>query len=218
MSDYTEAEKQVIRDNPTMAPRDLVGLLPGRSLMSVSRVRWGIVTNGTKHNWSEEEIQTLRDYRHLNASVVAEMLGRSEGAVYNKRKKLGLLKLHHCRVCGEPCGIRGWTCRSHRKFFDSFKYCKEGAEKRGHSFELSHKDFLEVAWDKSCIYCGANNSNYGIDRVDNSKGYIRDNVVPCCIDCNRMKRKMSVVEWFAHMRKILNRADLARAAVRLNVA
>lgn len=27
----------------------------------------------------------------------------------------------------------------------------------------------------------------GLDRIDNNKGYTRDNVVPCCIKCNRAK-------------------------------
>lgn len=27
----------------------------------------------------------------------------------------------------------------------------------------------------------------GIDRWDNSRGYLADNVVPCCKDCNRAK-------------------------------
>lgn len=36
---------------------------------------------------------------------------------------------------------------------------------------------------KSCIYCGDTN-RVGCDRIDNSKGHTKDNVVPCCFDCN----------------------------------
>lgn len=36
---------------------------------------------------------------------------------------------------------------------------------------------------KSCIYCGDTNK-VGCDRLDNSKGHTKDNVVPCCYDCN----------------------------------
>lgn len=42
-----------------------------------------------------------------------------------------------------------------------------------------------------CYYCGqvgSNSTGYnGIDRVDNSKGYIEGNVVSCCKQCNRAK-------------------------------
>lgn len=36
---------------------------------------------------------------------------------------------------------------------------------------------------KPCIYCGDTNK-VGCDRLDNSKGHTKDNVVPCCYDCN----------------------------------
>lgn len=32
----------------------------------------------------------------------------------------------------------------------------------------------------------------GLDRVDNSKGHMMSNVVPCCSDCNYAKRNMTV--------------------------
>ena len=37
-----------------------------------------------------------------------------------------------------------------------------------------------------CIYCGDTN-RIGADRVDNSKGHIKENVVPCCYECNCAK-------------------------------
>lgn len=36
---------------------------------------------------------------------------------------------------------------------------------------------------KPCIYCGDTN-RVGCDRIDNSKGHTKNNVVPCCFDCN----------------------------------
>lgn len=36
---------------------------------------------------------------------------------------------------------------------------------------------------KPCFYCGDTN-RIGCDRIDNSKGHTKDNVVPCCYDCN----------------------------------
>ena len=36
---------------------------------------------------------------------------------------------------------------------------------------------------KPCFYCGDTN-RVGCDRIDNSKGHTKDNVVPCCYDCN----------------------------------
>ena len=42
-----------------------------------------------------------------------------------------------------------------------------------------------------CIYSG-DAPSHGIDRVDNTKGYIEGNVVPCCKQCNRAKLNMTL--------------------------
>lgn len=43
----------------------------------------------------------------------------------------------------------------------------------------------------SCAYCGQLPDPVGgIDRIDNNKGYTRDNTLPCCSFCNRAKHIM----------------------------
>jgi hypothetical protein len=48
---------------------------------------------------------------------------------------------------------------------------------------------IDITWminnimTKPCVYCGDTN-RVGCDRIDNSKGHTKDNVVPCCFDCN----------------------------------
>lgn len=37
----------------------------------------------------------------------------------------------------------------------------------------------------------------GIDRVENDKGYILDNCVPCCAQCNRDKGSSSLCDFVA---------------------
>lgn len=67
---------------------------------------------------------------------------------------------------------------------------------------------------KDCFYCG-NHPNYftrykkngsykynGIDRVDNTKGYIIDNVVPCCWECNTMKMSLSIDEFVDRITRV----------------
>lgn len=36
---------------------------------------------------------------------------------------------------------------------------------------------------KPCVYCG-DTKRIGCDRIDNNRGHLMDNVVPCCIECN----------------------------------
>lgn len=94
---------------------------------------------------------------------------------------------------------------------------KAAAKKRGHEYKLTEEQFKEIT-QKDCYYCGAkpNNISYhkqsngtytynGIDRVDNTKGYTMDNVVPCCKDCNGAKGKLTLQEFKDLIERIYKR-------------
>lgn len=90
------------------------------------------------------------------------------------------------------------------------------ALKSGKEFNLSMEEFKELT-KRRCHYCGiepalvikskSSHSEYvynGLDRLDSSRGYTPDNVVPCCAVCNRMKSDYSSVEFARHIRRISN--------------
>lgn len=91
---------------------------------------------------------------------------------------------------------------------------KKQAEDRGYSWELSNDEARRIS-RMPCNYCGSmdkrKNSSTGelfslngLDRIDNSKGYINGNVVPCCKTCNHAKNNLSVDEFLAWTNKVYN--------------
>jgi hypothetical protein len=86
------------------------------------------------------------------------------------------------------------------------------ARSRNLACSLSFEDFINIS-KMPCYYCGEKpisgyweNSSYkrdwhdpfisnGLDRYNNKIGYDLDNVVPCCLRCNRAKNDMSISEW-----------------------
>lgn len=96
---------------------------------------------------------------------------------------------------------------SFKTLFDNYQ---RNARKRGIPFALSVEQ-ARILFQSSCRYCGAtpsaiqrarhlNSGSYsynGIDRMDNQKGYVFDNCVPCCATCNFAKRDMSADEFIA---------------------
>ncbi len=88
------------------------------------------------------------------------------------------------------------------------------SKKRKINFTLSFDTFVELT-SQHCFYCGtkpsnitvneAGNGDYvsnGIDRVDNNKGYIEDNVVPCCKVCNYAKNTMSLDQFYSWISRV----------------
>jgi hypothetical protein len=82
---------------------------------------------------------------------------------------------------------KSWTCELIARW-------KSGAKKRNKSWQLTD---AQAAWlsKQPCFYCGKEpfqlhnktHAYMGIDRIDNTKGYQVDNVVPCCKNCNFAK-------------------------------
>jgi len=116
----------------------------------------------------------------------------------------------HCGCLRKRCKV-SWVAR----IFSDYK-C--GAKRRGEycRFELSIQEFEKIIFSQ-CHYCGAEPSNIlntqemktglrysGIDRVDNSKGYISGNCVPCCKICNGMKSRLGKNEFLNHVSKIFH--------------
>jgi hypothetical protein len=117
----------------------------------------------------------------------------------------------NCKSCGcyqKDNIIKNVTLEFGRAAFNSiYATYKIDAEKRNLEFELSKLEFKEII-DRNCFYCNCSPSQIkknihnagdyiynGIDRVNNDKGYIIGNVVPCCIQCNKSKNNLTLDEF-----------------------
>ncbi len=111
-----------------------------------------------------------------------------------------------------------------------YNKCKHGAKQRGLTFSLS-KEEHQVIIIQNCHYCGAAPVKYnsylknkgkdqvrrnryttasidrnwivvnGIDRVNNSEGYIIQNCLPCCKICNYLKCDATYSEFITWISK-----------------
>jgi len=96
------------------------------------------------------------------------------------------------------------------RYYD-YKY---SAKRRELSFRLSRERFAQLT-SSPCNYCGEYNypelKINGIDRVKSDKGYVAQNCVPSCFDCNRSKNVQPVDKFEA---KAIKRAKhiMKRAA------
>lgn len=118
-------------------------------------------------------------------------------------KSCGCLKIEKSRLIFGLSNLR--TLILHYKY---------NAKKRGYNFDLTEEQFKEIS-QKDCYYCGTKPNNTstgkrtfgdyiynGLDRIDNNKGYIIENIISCCKICNRAKDKMTLQEFQNWIEKV----------------
>jgi 5-methylcytosine-specific restriction endonuclease McrA len=62
------------------------------------------------------------------------------------------------------------------------------------------REFIEGLIGCGCLYCGETELRITLDRIDNSKGHLRSNVVPACIRCNYARGSMPHAAWMCLMK------------------
>ena len=98
---------------------------------------------------------------------------------------------------------------------ETLRHYKQCAMRRGFTWGLTDNEFSTLT-QYNCHYCDCAPSNCkrsrcgrgdyiynGIDRVDSTKDYTPDNVVPCCTDCNRAKGTKTREEFLVWLQKIV---------------
>lgn len=56
-------------------------------------------------------------------------------------------------------------------------------------------EFIRAKVAGECQYCGESEIRMTLDRIDNSLGHLKDNVVPCCIRCNYIRGNIPYDAW-----------------------
>lgn len=122
-----------------------------------------------------------------------------------------------CKVCADeyhkkysatPSG-KASVKRTYRKLADSGYYqnleCRidqryrraaQRARDIGRTFTVTFEEYVALL-TKPCEYCGLSldqKSGYGLDRLNNSLGYTRENVVQCCSLCNTQRSNIFTPE------------------------
>lgn len=119
----------------------------------------------------------------------------------------GQLRTVNARLDNRPVCCACYILLDPKQFFRAYR---NSAKDRGYDFSLTFEEFVDVV-SEPCWYCGEYNrlgKMSGIDRVDNSAGYVTGNVVSCCGECNRMKGELSQIAFVTRIRLIASRLPL----------
>jgi predicted Zn-ribbon and HTH transcriptional regulator len=213
---WSSEEVDTLKNNPTLDSRQMTALLPNRSYYGIQLKRRALALRCSNSRWENWEIECIVNNKHITDEEIQKthLPHRTVSAVTDMRYSLGGRKTSLCEHCGSefivvnqqnscPKCASQYRDRYNKSVDSKYTIYKYSAKKRGYEFHLT-KEFFEKHFGKSnCSYCGDHIETVGFDRVDNSKGYTEDNVVPCCEFCNELKLHRSKEDFIAKMKKIL---------------
>ena len=133
--------------------------------------------------YREANRENRKAYYKANKEAIAER----NRAWYEANKEYALEQRKAYREANREA-IAEQSYAHYRTPKGKFTKIKMKAKERGINFSLLFELYETQLWGKPCHYCGCEIEVTGLDRKDSSKGYSRDNVVPCCWDCNRKKQ------------------------------
>lgn len=108
-----------------------------------------------------------------------------------------------CRVCRNSAHAKptlAQDCEKHRKWraknpHSAILYDCRAFDKK-HEFDNDlDREFIKALIVSGCRYCGETKLRMTLDRIDNSVGHIKANVLPCCIRCNYIRGSMPFDAW-----------------------
>jgi 5-methylcytosine-specific restriction endonuclease McrA len=136
-----------------------------------------------------------------------EMFVYSNSLISGKSKSCGCVRPNR-REFGKAC------------LTNLYSSYRSKAKRKKIEFKITEQEF-QILTKNNCFYCGKEpknnhvnkkmNGNYiynGLDRVNNKLGYIKENLVSCCKNCNKAKLDLTLEEFFGMIKIIYERNNL----------
>jgi hypothetical protein len=154
--------------------------------------RWTVLKEAGRNKWGQA-------IWHCRCECGTERVVQSTALVQGHTNSCGCYKRDKLRKLRSPLGSVAFN-RLYGRYKGRAKF--DALE-----FSLTKQELAHVC-SQACYYCGSLPSQIelghptlshprdtlaynGIDRRDNSRGYVIDNVLPCCKRCNWAKRDLS---------------------------
>lgn len=85
--------------------------------------------------------------------------------------------------------------------------CKSSDKKKGLTCDLDLEFIVELI-SKGCSYCQEKEILMSLDRIDNSVGHIKSNVISCCVRCNYLRGNMPYDAWLVVVKGVKEAREL----------
>lgn len=142
-------------------------------------------------------------------TLIEELVSTEGNRKFKMRCDCGIIKESSIHYGVKSCGCLKRTCKN--PILSYYNHYKSGCNRKNKRiFELTTEEFKTFI-KGDCFYCGQSPSmkirytetlRNGIDRKDNTIGYINNNCVSCCAECNFAKRELSIEQFLSLVERI----------------
>lgn len=112
-----------------------------------------------------------------------------------------------CNNCREEKKLDGFY--KNKAYKDGYSnICKDCQNKQCKKYKEKYRNTNLKIGIKTCSYCGSNIKTIGLDRVDSKNGYGLNNLITCCLPCNRTKMDLTQKDFLNKVKQIHNNLQL----------
>jgi hypothetical protein len=221
---WGEYEIQYLKDNTSLTKEQISNNL-GRSCQSVRLMACKLELDlaiGRKRQISFTEDDFIKSIKSskTNKEAISKLGYENNNSVSLYKEMMNKIKpdISHFSNISLGSFIKKSNLTYEYKLY--YNIYKAGAKRRNLKFEIDFELFCYVV-NSSCFYCGSDGEIkklsgsrktsdlvVGIDRIDSSIGYIDNNILPCCMICNRMKLDYTQENFIKKIIKIYNNLNL----------
>jgi len=150
--------------------------------------------------YNEANKESLKEYKKAYNEANKESIKEYSKAYYEANKE-SLKEYSKAYNEANKESLKEYSKAHNRTPKGKYTKIKRGAKVREINFALPFQIYESKLWGEPCHYCGVDIEVTGLDRKDSSKGYTPDNVVPCCWDCNRIKKDKPYEQFLEEIKK-----------------
>jgi hypothetical protein len=168
--------------------------------------RWEIINDSHTTQYFGKNNRPVRCYL-CKCDCGKEKLVRGDYLLQGTSKSCGCLRSDRAK----QVGIKQKTKTSYHNLI--YGDSKRSSKYRNKNWNLTKEQHYDIIC-KPCFYCskepiiresrvGIPFPHWGIDRQDNTKGYVYENCVSCCPICNSMKMDLEITDFIQHIKQII---------------
>jgi hypothetical protein len=157
-----------------------------------------------------DRLDNNKGYHTDNVVPCCQVCNKAKGAQHPLEFVEKLYAIHLYRATGTPIPlekVEAWKETYLSRTVPTYRTYTKNATTRNIAFALTEDEFDQLV-QQPCYLCGlpsSDENHNGVDRVENTEGYLPSNCKPCCGHCNLLKKQAPLQDIYRVAEQVVGR-------------